>query len=346
VQPVPEPARALAKRLRALRKQGGLTQRKLGDHLNRSPGLISSWENDDSPVTPPVEQLEAYAALFGSLLHDTSVEALNEELLGLRLQSRSSQNPVMLQRRPESTLVGQGLWHFEGEEDDLVVIVCPQLPDDLLGRLPHTDPENPDYSEISRLTDLDALLELHGHIRAVNPDLRVEVRSVTDLESDHLTAHVVVLGGVDYNAAQRVFLRRSEVPVRQRSESDPDRGCFEVTGEAPESFPPVFDRVEGRQELVEDVGHFLRGPNPSNIERTITLCNGMFSRGVLGAVRTLTDKEMRDRNTQYIADHFAGRETFSILFRVPIVGVKKKVVSTPDWTAPGTVLHTWPETQR
>jgi hypothetical protein len=67
----------------------------------------------------------------------------------------------------------------------------------------------------------------------------------------------------------------------------------------------------------------------------------MFSRGVLGAVRALTDKQLRDGNADYLSRTFGDDDSYSILFRVPIIN--ERVVVTPDWTAPGTVLHTWSE---
>jgi hypothetical protein len=55
---------------------------------------------------------------------------------------------------------------------------------------------------------------------------------------------------------------------------------------------------------MEDVGLLARMPNPLNSNRTITMCNGIHSRGVLGAVRTLTDARLRESNEQYIARAF------------------------------------------
>ena len=57
---------------------------------------------------------------------------------------------------------------------------------------------------------------------------------------------------------------------------------------------------------MEDVGLLVRLPNPLNSTRTITMCNGIHSRGVLGAVRTLTDARLRESNEQYIAQNFPG----------------------------------------
>jgi len=220
--------------------------------------------------------------------------------------------------------------------------VSPELPPHLIAAMPHAQRSDLDYCALSRLADLDALFELYGHIRAVNPDRQVEYRSVHQMRPDDSTGHLVVLGGVDWNPAQRFVMRRVEAPVEQVSEDNPlRRGCFQVAGDRPGSFYPVIDRVDGLDVLLEDVGYLFRGPNPFNRQTTVTVCNGMFSRGVLGAVRTLTDRQFRDGNVEYLSRTFGDHDSYSILFRVSIIN--QRVVVTPDWTAPGTVLHTWSE---
>ena len=359
VQPTEDPAVVLARRLRNLRQsalQVKITQVVLAGAFDRSEALISSWERRANPVTPPADQLIKYATFFSTPrsiegetyrvlteaeLNPSEVSARNQlrdELLSLRARATASDEAAT-----PGTLVGRGPWHFPDFEDERpVVIVCPEWPPDLLAGIPHSHPDHLDYSELARLTDLDALFELHGHIRAVNPDVRVEYRSVNNMRRDDSTGHLVVLGGVDWNAAQRDLMMRIDAPIEQISDNDPlRRGYFQVTGDTTAKFPPVIGRVGGEDVLLEDVGYFFRGPNPFNRERTVTLCNGMFSRGVLGAVRTLTDKELRDGNAAYLASAFGDHRSYSILFRVPIIN--KKVVVTPNWTIPGTVLHAWSE---
>src|SRR5512147_1689216 len=65
-----EAARSLADRLRALRR-GGLAgqvvpQKDLASALSVSAPLISSWENVDRPVLPPIERINAYAQFFAT----------------------------------------------------------------------------------------------------------------------------------------------------------------------------------------------------------------------------------------------------------------------------------------
>jgi hypothetical protein len=133
-----------------------------------------------------------------------------------------------------------------------------------------------------------------------------------------------------------------DVPVMQRTRDDDDQlGFFEVEEEgAKKQYRPTLVEDDGRSVLLEDVAHFYRGPNPFNKERTVTLCNGMFSRGTLGAVKSLTDPRFRDRNANYITRRFTDGAGFSILTRIHVVN---GAVVTPDWTVAETRLHEWAE---
>ena len=104
------------------------------------------------------------------------------------------------------------------------------------------------------------------------------------------------------------------------------------------SFFPEWDdpQVEDR-ELIEDVGHIARLTNPFQSSRTLTICNGIHSRGVYGAVRCLTDERVREANERYLAERFpAGR--FALLVRVPVV---TNETLSPDLHNPTTSLYEW-----
>ncbi len=349
--PIPgDPARALAERLRYLRKSHWsgvpITQAQLAEALDTrksaSVQLISSWERVAQPTPPPPDRLDAIATFFCTR---RSIERqpyrlipeddLTEQEAKVRDELRDELFELRGAALAESpSIVGRGPWYYlEGR----VVIVCAELP----GQEPPSAGSDPDRADLSRFADLDSLFELHGHIRAVNPDLEVQYRSAGSMSSDDWTAHLVLLGGVDWNEATQDAMRLTRVPVTQLSaDSDPSRGCFRVVeGEKEKSFVPQFKDRGGKRVLVQDVGHFVRAPNPVNRSRTITVCNGMYGSGVFGTVRTLTDKVFRENNADYLARTF-GEGTFSLLFRVQVAN---GVVTTPDWTKPDTVLHTWSE---
>jgi hypothetical protein len=353
-----DPPAALARRLRALREEGlagrAITQSQLAEALSRweraSVPLISSWESRRNPKVPPENRIEAYATFFATVRSVTTEpfhlidvaeftakerarhDALLHELTLLRTEA------VRYLENPGSPM--SSLWHFPANQD--VTIICATLPDELQQNMPYANPESPDYVKLYRFTDLDALLELHGHIRSINPASHVNIRTPDERMADAYTAHLVVLGGVDWNPVTRDLLRRIELPIRQLGrDEESDIGGFEVVEhQARQLFKPDVRTYDDEVVLFEDIAHFYRGPNPFNKKRTVTICNGMFGRGTYGAVRAVTDARFRDRNEEYVKQNFAGSDRFSILSRVYIVSGE---VVTPDWTLPEIRLHEWPK---
>jgi transcriptional regulator with XRE-family HTH domain len=351
---------ALARRLRALREEewpeAGITQAQLAQALGGSKplsiSLISSWENADRPVAPPVRRLDAYATLFATrrsvrgetvrvlpLDHLTDDERrrhddLLQELLGLRDgQERAPE--------PEPAAVPD-IWQFRDEED--VTIVCAPLPLELRQHLTYADPESADFTSLYTYADPDALIELFGHIRSVNPENQVSFHTTAELTPDLYTTHLVLLGGVDWNTVTRDVIERVDLPVEQivRDDEAPvsEPGGFRVRVHGEKRlFSPVLD---SKGHLLEDVAHFYRDVSPFNQKRTVTVCNGMYGRGTLGAVRALTDKKFRDRNREYLQERFGELESFSIISRVQVIAGRGL---TPDWTLPDNRLHEWPEVE-
>ncbi len=228
---------------------------------------------------------------------------------------------------------------------DRITIVCGQVPEDKLEGMPYTDPLDPDFIMSYQYSDLDALIELFGHLRAANPTSRVEFQTADQLSSDDYTGHLVSLGGVDWNVATSSVLADLQLPVVQVNEWDKEGGAyFEVTQEDGRKVAhrPRLEESGSKKILLEDVALFARAVSPYNQKRFVTICNGMYGRGSYGAVRALTDERFRDRNMEYIQARFASSEAFCILTRV---AVKNTSTLTPDWTLPETRLFEWSRPQ-
>jgi hypothetical protein len=69
--------------------------------------------------------------------------------------------------------------------------------------------------------------------------------------------------------------------------------------------------------LEYDVGLLARRRNALNLGTTVTVCAGIFSRGTYGAVRVLTDPNLRMRNEQVLTEEFDALDNFWTLFFVP-----------------------------
>ncbi|MDT7801910.1 MAG: hypothetical protein QOI78_5343 [Actinomycetota bacterium] len=349
------PRPALARRLRALREthwpDAGITQLQLAEALGGtkplSISLISSWENTDRPVRPPVRRLEAYATLFatrrsesGGTLRVLPLEELTDDERGDREDLLEELLWLRDGRERATAESADDAWRFPENED--ITIVCALLPAELRQHLSYADPESADFTSLYTYADPDALIELFGHIRSVNPRHQVAFHTTEELTPDDYTTHLVLLGGVDWNTVTRDVIERVELPVHQvvRADEAPtsEPGGFLVERAGGSVlFPPQLD---SKGHLLEDVAHFYRGVSPFNRKRTVTVCNGMYGRGTLGAVRALTDSRFRDRNRDYLRQRFGDAESFSIISRVPVLAGQGL---TPDWTLPENRLHEWPD---
>jgi transcriptional regulator with XRE-family HTH domain len=345
VQPVPPALLELAQRLRSLRQHQGpgkrLTQADLARALGVAPATVSSWESPIAPKLPPPDRISAYACFFatprsvkeGLLPLDSlteqergAYEELYSELLRLHDAARPSRAEAVGVRRS---------WHFS--DPGPATLVCAELPKAETGSL--ADPADPNYTELLSFADLDALVELHGHIRAENPTMHVFYRAAPNVVADDLSGHVILLGGVVWNDITKRLFKMIDLPVRQVEDPSLESGeifVADIDGEQQRFFPRW--EGEGHTDLVEDVGLLARVPNPLNSNRTLTICNGIHSRGVLGAVRSLTDARLRESNEGYIAKHFSSAGSFIILTRVNVI---QGQTMTPDFKILDTVIHRW-----
>ena len=342
----------LAQRLRDVRElnwpEAGLTQAALAKAFSIeervSSATVSSWENLSSPKVPPRSRLTAYARFFAThrsvdtdpprllpldeLTDDErdAYEGLESELVALRNATRrpSAKDEVATTRS----------WHFS--DVGPVTLICAQLPKAQTGSL--ANPADPNYTELLSYADLDALVELHGHIRAENPAMNVFFKLPSQILPDDLSGHLVLLGGIGWNEITQRLSAMTSLPIRQVEDPAVEDGEIFVvdTGEEEQKF---FPKRADDGTLIEDVGLFARTPNPLNYNRSLSICNGVHSRGVLGAVRTLTDARLRDSNERYIVENFVDPRNFAMLMRVSVIAGQ---AITPDFQAPGSLLYRWP----
>jgi transcriptional regulator with XRE-family HTH domain len=347
----------LAARLRQLRERewpdAGLTQAQLASALSRqtkvAPATISSWESQASPKSPPQSRLSAYARIFAT---ERSLEGgphlldldeftpgelerfheLHEELLGLLQPDEDDEDD---EEPPRRTL----LKFAEGP----VVIICPEVPLAQRGKL--ADERSPNFTQLHQYADLDALLNVHGHIRALNPELRVVTRLPSTMRTDELQNHLVLLGGVGWNkTTKRILASLEQLPIEQIEHPRLTTGdVFRLR----KSFDPgetLYFPVMGREaedepeELVEDCALVAQLPNPYNTNRTLTVLNGIHSRGVVGAVQTIADDSVRLANEQYLARRFPSG-SFALLARVLVLS---GYALAPDLQNPDTRIFEWP----
>jgi hypothetical protein len=341
----PDQAFRLAHALRDLREttwpDAALTQTQLARALSSegrvAGATLSSWESTTSPKAPSAARISAYARFF------CTQRSLEGEP---HLIPEDQLTPVELERFRE--LESQLLELFHPEDRKIrhsfrfdagpVIVICPDLPAKARGPLANN--QDPNFTELQRYGDLDALIELFGHLCAENPTQAVFHRLASEVGSDDLSSHVILLGGIGWNrVTRRIQSVISQVPVTQTAVDDlKDGDIFRL--EAPDGvqcFYPEYEDLGDGKELVADIAYLARLRNPFKVSHTLTICNGIFSRGVLGAVRCLTDTNVREENEKYLADRFPDGE-FAMLLRVPVVANE---TLSPDLQNPDARLYEW-----
>jgi transcriptional regulator with XRE-family HTH domain len=231
------------------------------------------------------------------------------------------------------------------------------------GGVQYANPWHPNAIHSLWNGDMDAVIELHGHIRAENPGTDVRWLLDSEVQADDLTGgHVVILGsGLNPGPGLPLdFLRRRlNLPLfAQTSREDPEYGgSFVVTvdedgradidGTRHQQFRPQFLTTDGERLLERgepvleyDVALLARATNPLNLAATVTIASGVFSRGTYGAVRALTDANLRGINEKYLSEHL-DITSFWMLMHVPVFGGPTGAQTlTPDLTRPFHRLRT------
>lgn len=346
------PAQQLASRLRKLRVEHWgpdykLTQGALGAALGGddplSTATVASWENRENPKLPQQKWLLAYAQFFATRRsiaepdpalvpvesfspdEHASYEVLRQELLRLYAAARGEPEHVAVRRS----------WLFA--DSGPVTIVCARLPEEQVGAL--GKPDSPNYTGLHTVGDADALIELWGHVRMENPAMKVAYKSAPEVGADDLSGHVVIVGGIGWNEVTRRILELTSLPVTQTEDPESPLGEIFVveTNGKERKYLPKWSETDPKK-LTEDVGLLVRMPNPLNSNRTLTMCNGIYSRGVVGAVRSLTDERLRESNERYLANNFSENQQFGILMRVQVI---EGLAMTPDFNSARTVLYQW-----
>jgi transcriptional regulator with XRE-family HTH domain len=358
-EPVPPAAASLARRLRELRRSRfpdtKLNQKDLARALSGDEGVavstISAWENIQTPTLPPPHRLKALAQFYATersledgadLAHlvplddlspaeQEAREELEQELFKLR---DNDAGEVLTPPAPRQ------FWRFD--DGASIIVICSDLTkSDEVKLGPLSDVDNPNYTELYSYADLDALVALLSHLNSSNPDADIRWSRVASAKD--LSNHLVVLGGIAWNDVTRRLDDIVDLPIRQIENETIHSGEVFETKDGQRQFRPRWrDKDPGTQDkpgvLLEDVGMLARLPNPYNELRTLTYCNGIHSRGVLGAVRSLTDPAVRADNEGFIEETFPDPNRFALLMRVRVFGGETEY---PSLKSPGTVLFKW-----
>lgn len=323
-------AHELAQTLRRLRERHygrKIPQKVLAAALGVSPPSISSWEGG---VIPPPDRLRAYAVLFASPRWLESGSTPNLDPARLDEPERKTYHTLIERLDAEAKQAGSvvaeaaappaDFWSFP--DGGHIRVLCGKLNPD--PAVPYANPTDHNYIELRATADADALLQLWGHLHARNPDADIRFRVGQDrVSADDRKAHLVIIGNIAQMQGAGELLPPGALPVEQVDAPNLDGEIFRLTGDHTTTFEPtIVDDV-----VTEDVGLLARVPNPNFAGRSITVCSGVFTRGVLGAVRLLIDRDLRDLNATALQDGVPSLDDFAVLMRVRVT---RGDTDTPD----------------
>jgi hypothetical protein len=292
------------------------------EQLSLSSATVSSCESVKSPKLPPAARLTAYARFFAT---GRSVESTPPRLLPLdefTPDERDAFGALQAElealrdgaKKPLAEPAVQRSWVFADQGP--LTLVCAHPPKLEKGSL--ADPAAPNYTEFLSHADLNAMVGLDGHVRTENPSMGVFFKLSSDVVPDDLSGRVVLIGGIAWNEMTGRLFAMTDIPIRQIEDPEITTGEIFVL-EGNKRNPVLLPKWEKISNLIQDFGLLARTQNPLNFKSSLTICNGVHSRGVLGAVRALTDARLRDSNERYIAKHFAEPTNFAILMRVSVI---------------------------
>jgi transcriptional regulator with XRE-family HTH domain len=220
----------LGTKLRRLRQQAlnrPVTQRQLCGALGVSGALVGSWES--GAAIPPEDRLRSYAHFFCTprsasegAIRMIPVEELAPDERKRRVKLFDELNELREEAIEETAgpvpafgaLGGRFLYYGDGLP---VTVLCTPLSSRQLGyddeaaadgSLPPavqyaTNPAHPNHVRNLANADVDALVELVGHLRAENPALELRWFTYDRVSSpDQLAGHLVLFGGIDEQSTE------------------------------------------------------------------------------------------------------------------------------------------------
>lgn len=327
--------RQFARRLRELREyelgekitQEGLAA-AFSDRRSLTGAAVSMWESGDSDKRPSDARLQQYALLFSSPEHlkpaphvpaESSLDKkARQQFYDLRRELHRLRDEAEREARRERSAVTPAaiprndVWHHDRAAD--IMVVTSQIPEDALPDNARAHSVN--YSRLARYGNLDAFFELYVKLAAMGYQNRHH-RSADDRGID-LDYNLVLLGGPTFNRLTRNFLQMLNLPLRQDVQPRGKPEYF-VLANGDEAHPQVVDFPDGEQELVEDVGLFVRAASPANPNADVTICTGSYTAGSLAAVRAFSHEDVAQSNIDAVRERIGRVTNFFALFRVPVV---------------------------
>lgn len=192
-----------------------------------------------------------------------------------------------------------------------VTVVCPELPRNYRPRYAH--PDSPEYVNLARFGDADALVELLAVLPKLFPDSEVKHITAGEMQRHDLSGNLIVIGGPDFNPITRKLFADQDIPFTYCSSESAVYFKDSTDG-------AKYELVANKQGRVhKDYGFFARFPNPLNTGNFIIMIGGLQTYGVLGAVRLFGMNAAGRRNAKTVLSRCSGNPKFCALTPIRVV---------------------------
>jgi transcriptional regulator with XRE-family HTH domain len=313
----------LSARLRDLRERRDVQQQQVARALGVSKSVVSGWENlkgdVDKPPTPA--RLRQIATFYAS-------RTLSSPLQDVELDADEEKTRDQLLSELTTLTASQGRDILAFPPGERIRVICGELSADFRSAHAHQDSVN--YVRMLSCGDLDSVVEIYGYLREMNPESDVQIRKAREIQENDPNSHLVVIGNLSREEWNESRLAVTLPVAQPRDDSSPDGEPFEFTdstGRRQRRSATLSEHREGNP-VTEDIGFLARRSNPTNSNYSMTIFSGVYTRGVYGAVRAITDRDYADANQDYIRHRFGESASYGLLIRVTVLDGS---VPTPDF---------------
>jgi nucleoside 2-deoxyribosyltransferase len=192
-----------------------------------------------------------------------------------------------------------------------------------------SDTHDPNYVDIDRFDDRDAVIELATFLAKRYPGAKVVRYLCGEMPQQALDCNLVVLGGPGCVAGEGNEVGKDLMRSLSSAVVYPEEGDGLVWRD--EQMRPTSFDAEGR--VVEDWGSILAAPNPYNPANRIVMFHGTNTYGTLAAAIALLDSPQALKNHMRLAglgieDRLTGHLNFEVLVRAE-VGPNRRIKPAP-----------------
>ncbi len=205
----------------------------------------------------------------------------------------------------------RAFWGLEGEHS--IYLVCPEIPQE--SRIVDTSLVMRHYVRLMKFADLDTLFYLEGFMSRYFPDIRVYECTCNNVPPEAYEENFISIGGIAWNKVTAELIQRISLPFVQRDGGAGKDDPIEDIRTKTQYLPTVG--TDGAMQ--EDIGFFVKVPNPANKKRSLFIINGIRTHGVLGAAKCFAGDAQSVDNCSYILKPMGKDPQFVALLRVPVI---------------------------